>query len=191
MMNTSINMAQSARLPTTWESLCDRYNVGEVFDYLYFWSHRGSGLGPHCLSQWYPAPMRVDGQLYPTAEHFMMAEKARLFGDRAAQAQILAAPNPGAAKELGRKVAGFDEAVWNAERFAIVVRASREKLAQHPDLLAWLRGTQSQVLVESSPYDRIWGIGLTAHEDAARNPNLWRGLNLLGFALMVARDELS
>lgn len=118
----------------------------------------------------------------------MMAEKAALFGDEATRRRILDAPNPGAAKVLGREVRGFDDAVWVAHRYGIVVRGTAAKFAQSPDLGAFLRATDTRVLVEASPVDRIWGIGLARDDERAGNPLRWRGLNLLGFALMEVRD---
>jgi ribA/ribD-fused uncharacterized protein len=121
----------------------------------------------------------------------MMAAKARLFDDEDLLDQILVAPSPGAAKALGRRIRGFDEAVWEAHRFDIVVRASTAKFGQHPDLRDYLLGTAGRVLVEASPVDRIWGIGLTADDPEAPEPARWPGLNLLGFALMQARAALA
>lgn len=120
----------------------------------------------------------------------MMAEKARLFGDSNIRNLILSAGSPGAAKSLGRKVAGFEEAAWVAERFEIVVRGNEAKFSQHYLMKEFLRTTGSKVLVEASPPDRIWGIGLALDDDRATKPNLWNGLNLLGFALMEVRHRL-
>jgi ribA/ribD-fused uncharacterized protein len=131
----------------------------------------------------------VEGQRYPTAEHFMMAEKAALFGDQATRTMVLQAPNPGAAKALGRQVRGFDEATWLENRFSIVARANKAKFAQNPELSLFLKQTGTRVLVEASPIDRIWGIGLAQDDEKVNNPTLWRGLNLLGFALMQVRDD--
>jgi ribA/ribD-fused uncharacterized protein len=161
--------------------------------YLFFWGHKAppSGeVGKHCLSQWWPAPFAVGSALYATAEHFMMAEKARLFADPDAEERILSAPSPAAAKKLGRSVRGFDEARWAAARSEIVVRGSVAKFAQNPELLAFLLDTGDRVLVEASPVDRIWGIGLRGEDARSKNPEQWRGLNLLGFALMEARRQL-
>ena len=160
--------------------------------YLLFWGHtaRGEGVGKECLSQWYPAPFDVDGVRYATAEHWMMAEKARLFGDHHAAARVVAAPHPGAAKQVGREVRGFDAELWEARRFAIVVAGNRAKFAGHPRLRDYLLGTQTRVLVEASPVDRIWGIGLAADDPRATDPLAWDGLNLLGFALMQVRAGL-
>lgn len=162
--------------------------------FLFFWSHRarsGQKIGPHVLSQWYPTPFEVDGVRYPTAEHFMMAEKARLFRDEVTLRDVLAARSPGAAKAAGRRVAAFDETIWAEHRSDIVTRACLAKFGSDVQLRSFLQNTGSRVLAEASPHDRIWGIGLDEqHSDACR-PGRWRGLNLLGFALMEARAELS
>jgi ribA/ribD-fused uncharacterized protein len=162
--------------------------------FLFFWGHTpgASGrLGSECLSQWWPAPFVVDGVRYPTAEHFMMAGKARLFGDEEAREKILAAASPAAAKKLGRTVRGFHEQKWERARFDIVLAGSKAKFGQHPTLTAFLVDTKDRVLVEASPVDRVWGIGLAATSPAASRPEEWRGLNLLGFALMAARRGLA
>lgn len=162
--------------------------------YLHFWGHRtqpGKAVTQACFSQWFAAPFVVDGQAYTSAEHFMMAEKARLFGDGVIRERVLAARSPAEAKALGRQVAGFDEAVWREARFGIVVTANEAKFSQHPDLKAFLLGTGERVLVEASPVDRIWGIGLPANHEDASAPARWRGLNLLGFALMEVRFRLA
>lgn len=172
------------------EDLRSRFNAGKKLKYLFFWGHQPakSGVTAACFSQWYHAPFVVDGARYPTAEHFMMAQKAALFGDPEIRAQVLQAPSPSAAKALGRKVRGFDEATWVANRFSIVVRANTAKFAQNPEMGQFLQQTGSHVLVEASPVDRIWGIGMARDHEKANNPNLWRGLNLLGFALMQVRE---
>lgn len=172
------------------EELRLRHNAGEKIKYVFFWGHQPpkTGVTSSCFSQWYAAPFVVEGQRYPTAEHFMMAEKAALFGDSQTRAEVLLAPNPGAAKALGRKVSGFNEAAWLAQRYTIVVRANEAKFKQNAELGSFLANTGSRVLVEASPVDKIWGIGLARDDEQVNNPNLWRGLNLLGFALMHVRD---
>jgi ribA/ribD-fused uncharacterized protein len=174
------------------EQVRRRYNSGDPsLEFVFFWGHSPShgGLTTSCFSQWYETPFTEDGVMYRTAEHYMMAEKAKLFGDADAYLQILAAPGPKAAKALGRKVRGFSEEVWREHRFEIVTRANRAKFGQHEDLRKFLVQTGSRVLVEASPYDQVWGIGLAREDARAKNPNQWRGLNLLGFALMKVRDE--
>jgi ribA/ribD-fused uncharacterized protein len=167
---------------------------GERVKYLPFWGHRpqrDGGAGPGCLSQWWPSPFTVDGVEYATAEHWMMAGKARLFGDAEAERAAVAAGSPGAAKSVGRTVRGFDEETWRRERFALVVEGSVAKFGHRPELRGYLLGTTGRVLVEASPLDRVWGIGLAADDERAGDPARWRGLNLLGFALMEARARLT
>lgn len=172
------------------EDLVRRYKAGEKLEYVFFWGHQASkkGVTAACFSQWYVAPFEVDGQQYQSAEHYMMAEKAALFGDQQTRARIIEATDPNAAKALGRQVRGFDEALWAQERFAIVVRANEAKFSQNAELGAFLLGTGTRVIVEASPVDRVWGIGLAQDDEKAHRPDRWRGLNLLGFALMQVRE---
>ncbi|MEV5317820.1 NADAR family protein [Streptomyces sp. NPDC052687] len=175
------------------EALVKQVRAGSRVKCLYFWGHRprpDGQIGPSCLSQWWPAPFTANGVEYATAEHWMMAAKARLFGDAEAERRVLAAAHPAEAKKAGRLVRGFDEGVWERERFGIVVEGSVRKFAAREELRHYLLGTGERVLVEASPVDRVWGIGLAADDEAAADPERWRGLNLLGFALMEARDRL-
>ncbi|CAL9294137.1 hypothetical protein SUDANB51_05927 [Streptomyces sp. enrichment culture] len=175
------------------EALIEAVRAGARAKYLHFWGHRprpDGRIGPSCLSQWWPSPFTVDGVAYATAEHWMMAGKARLFEDAAAERAVLAAGHPAEAKKAGRLVRGFDEAIWARERFRIVVEGSVHKFGAHPDLREFLLSTGDRVLVEASPVDRVWGIGLAADDEAAMDPQRWRGPNLLGFALMEARERL-
>src|SRR5262245_26820332 len=131
-------------LPRDLESLQSWVSKGRRVKYLFFWGHqpRPDGrLGPGCLSQWWPAAFTVDGAEYRSAEHYMMAAKARLFGDAPAEQRILAARQPAQAKALGRAVHGFNEQTWERHRFEIVVAASTAKFGQNPDLRAYLAGT--------------------------------------------------
>ncbi len=178
---------------TDREALVGRVRAGERIKYLCFWGHRplpDGRLGPSCLSQWWPSPFTVAGVEYRTAEHWMMAGKARLFEDPDAERRVLAAAHPAEAKKAGRLVRGFDETVWERERFRIVVEGSVHKFASDPALRTFLLNTGDRVLVEASPVDRVWGIGLAADDEAAGDPERWRGPNLLGFALMAARERL-
>lgn len=161
--------------------------------FVYFWGHQppaDGSVGPSCLSQWWPSPFRVEGVTYPTAEHYMMAEKARLFGDEDAVERILASVHPNEVKAIGRAVRNFVGEIWDDRRFGIVVRGNLAKFGQHEDLKSFLLGTRERVLVEASPVDRIWGIGLAASDPKAGDPEAWRGLNLLGFALMDVRERI-
>ncbi|WP_242587362.1 NADAR family protein [Streptomyces sp. MST-110588] len=180
--------------PRSVEELVAAASAGERHKYVFFWGHtprRDGSLGPSCFSQWWPSPFTVDGVRYATAEHWMMAGKARLFGDPEAERRALDAKHPKQAKDAGRSVRGYDEETWQQHRFDLVVEGSVHKFGQDPALRDYLLGTGSRVLVEASPLDRIWGIGLAADDERADSPQRWLGLNLLGFALMEARQRLA
>ncbi|MBB5891157.1 NADAR domain-containing protein [Kutzneria kofuensis] len=175
------------------EDLVRAEAAGQRLKYVYFWGHeprRDGRIGASCLSQWWPAEFTVDGLTFPTAEHYMMHRKALLFGDEDTAARILRARHPNEAKTLGREVRGYDNEVWDANRFDVVVAGNLAKFGQHALLCRYLLGTSDRVLVEASPLDRIWGIGLTADDDRAASPSTWLGANLLGFVLMAVREQL-
>jgi ribA/ribD-fused uncharacterized protein len=142
------------------------------------------------FSQWYRCNFIVDDQPFICAEQFMMHGKAVLFGDPDVAAEILAADHPKTHKALGRKVKNFDGGVWERERLRIVKAGNRAKFTQNEELLATLLATQGTTLVEASPYDKIWGIGLAEGDPRAQDPSTWRGQNLLGYVLTELRDEL-
>lgn len=180
--------------PASTADLITLMAAGTRVRFLHFWGHRpgpGGSIGTGCLSQWWPVEFTVGGVTFASAEHYMMWSKAQLSGDTATAARILTVAHPNEAKTLGREVRGFDETTWKRARFDIVVTGSVAKFGQHPDLRAFLAGTGDRILVEASPLDRIWGIGLAASDASADEPARWRGLNLLGFALMRARTILA
>lgn len=189
----SCDARMDGETPLSVAVLLRKIEAGWSPRYLCFWGHEprtGKAAGPWLLSQWWPCEFWVDGVIYPSAEHYMMAEKARLFGDADALSRILAAPSPAAAKALGRKVKNFVRGVWDVHGFEIVTRGSAAKFGQNGALLAYLLATSDKVLVEASPVDRIWGAGVAADDPRAEMPTEWLGTNLLGFALMKARDLL-
>ena len=167
---------------------------GVKIKYLFFWGHsprKDGSIGKSCFSQWWVAPFTVDGTFYKTAEHWMMAEKARLFNDNDNLKEILKSNSPMEAKKWGRKVEGFSQEQWNKHKYEIVKQGNLHKFSQNPDLKEFLLNTKRRVLVEASPRDRIWGIGMGQSNANSENPSLWRGENLLGFALMEVRDKLN
>jgi hypothetical protein len=175
------------------DGLKAKYDQNERLKYLFFWGHqpaRDGSTRKSCLSQWWEQEFTVENIVYQTAEHWMMAQKALLFGDEEIHGKILLAKTPGEAKDLGRRVRNFDQQVWADHRCAIVVAGNYHKFSQDDALREFLLGTQSRILVEASPVDRIWGIGLTGDQPEAQNPYTWQGLNLLGFAQMEVRDKL-
>ena len=166
---------------------------GRKREFCLFWGHHPSKDGSitkSCLSQWWMEDFytMVDSYLY--MEQYMMAGKAQLFGDEERRKDILACSDPKQIKALGRKVQGFDQAVWDKFKYSIVLNGNWCKFSQNRELREFLLSTGNSVLVEASPYDRIWGIQLSADAPEAQNPFRWRGENLLGFALMEVRDEL-
>lgn len=150
----------------------------------------GKLVGKGCLCQWWDSPFEVDGIRYQTAEHYMMAEKARLFGDHAMAAKIAQSKDPSDAQYLGRKVQGYDDSVWVAARFDIVVQGNYYKFLQHPELRDYLLATGNSILVSANPTDSVWSIGYDEDHPYVSQPERWRGANLLGFALMQVRAQL-
>ena len=172
----------------------DKFDRGERLKYVFFWGHHPSATGEttkSCFSQWYECEFTVDGVKYHTAEQYMMAQKALLFGDSAVYDEIMAASHPKQFKTLGRKITPFDEATWNSHKKDIVVCGNLAKFSQNTAMGEFLLGTGNRILVEASPYDKIWGIGRAASDDNIENPHTWRGENNLGFALMEVRDMLA
>lgn len=91
---------------------------------------------------------------------------------------------------MGRKVKNFDPDIWNEHKYGIVKKGNFLKFSQNERFKEFLLSTDNKILVEASPYDTIWGIGMLETDPNAKNPAQWNGENLLGFALMEVRDEL-
>lgn len=159
-------------------------------DFLFFWGHRPKNkniVDKSCLSQWYVAPFVVDGKEFKTCEHWMMYQKAVLFKDIKKANSILKAETPKEAKRLGRRVKNFEEDIWDNNKYAIVVKGNAYKFNQNKKLKNFLVNTGHRELVEASPYDTIWGIGLKQDDPRARYKEQWKGANLLGKALVDVR----
>lgn len=172
----------------------EKFRKKEKLKYMFFWGHTPSADGTitkSCFSQWYNCRFTVDGTEYRTAEQYMMSQKALLFGDEKINAEIMKAGHPKEFKALGRRISGFDEKIWNDNKTDIVIRGNYAKFSQNPELKDFLLGTNKRVIVEASPYDKIWGIGMSADNSSVNNPLQWQGENLLGFCLMEVRDMLA
>ena len=174
------------------QSIINRNDAGELLEFVFFWGHHAkpNQVTKACFSQWFPCFFEADGTTYNCAEQYMMAEKARVFGDDETRYKILASSDPKVIKELGREVKNFTVDKWVAVSKDIVVKGNLHKFAQNPQLLQFLQDTGNKVLVEASPYDLIWGIGMRESDKSVNNPHNWKGQNLLGFALMEVRDVL-
>jgi ribA/ribD-fused uncharacterized protein len=155
-------------------------SYGESF--FFFWKNRSP------FSNWFMRDFRMDGILFNCAEQAMMYEKAMLFNDQERAMMILMEKFPSKQKALGRQVVGFDNEVWVSNREPIVKRILHEKFSQNEDLLVELLKTEGRTLVEASPVDNIWGIGLAEDDDRARDRSNWLGLNLLGKLLTEVRS---
>lgn len=192
---TIMNAAALASLAHTVEDLLAAIATGERPTYLHFWQlepgSTAADLGAACLSQWWTAPIEQFGIEFPAAEHYMMWRKAVLFGDDDAAEEILATPTPAGAKAIGRRVRGFSEDLWLEHRWKIALAATFAKFTSDRELGHYLLTTGDAVIAEASPVDTIWGIGLAEDHSAATDPARWRGLNLLGFALMEVRTLLT
>jgi ribA/ribD-fused uncharacterized protein len=142
------------------------------------------------LSQWAPSPFTLDGVQYSTAEQYMMAMKADYFGDDDAKAKIMATDSPSEQKSIGRMVKNFNAEAWNAVSRGFVYKANIAKFTQNQWCMDELIRTGDLEIVEASPYDPIWGIGLDANDPRAQDKTQWRGTNWLGEVLMKVRKDL-
>ena len=175
------------------ENLIKDFNSKKKLKFLFFWGHTENGdeITKACFSQWYSCKFVVDDITYHTAEQYMMAQKALLFGDNEIFHKIMSSKSPKEYKELGRKIKNFSDSKWNENKYQIVLKGNIAKFSQNEKLKAFLLNTGTKVIVEASPYDKIWGIGLSADQENIENPLTWNGENLLGFALMEVRDLIS
>ena len=158
--------------------------------FVFFWKPNAEVVDESCFSQWQPSPFSVDGDEYYCAEQYMMAEKARLFGDEEVEEEIMNTSDPKLMKALGRKVRNFDPQVWDKAKYSIVLNGNYYKFTQNKEMMDFLLSTGDKILVEASPMDTIWRIGLSKDNEKSQNIAAWRGKNLLGFALMEVRDEI-
>lgn len=142
------------------------------------------------FSNWYPCRFRDEvGAGYNCAEQYMMNRKAMLFMDLDSMEKILRSDDPREQKKLGRSVKNFNTAVWNKNAKKIVYNGCKLKFEQNQDLMDELLKTAGTLLVEASPYDRIWGIGLSIDDPWINDPSKWRGTNWLGEVLTELRDD--
>lgn len=181
------------RMMYSLERVQQDFQKGKKTKYLFFWGHQPSKDGTiikTCLSQWWKSEFFIDTDTYCCMEQYMMAEKAKLFKDDEALKEIMESKDPKKIKDLGRQVKNFSEDLWNKKRYTIILNGTYAKFIQNKELREFLIGTKNKILVEASPYDKIWGIGMSADDENIENPLLWKGTNLLGFALMEVRQEL-
>jgi ribA/ribD-fused uncharacterized protein len=150
--------------------------------HVFFWNSE--------LSNWYPAKFRYKGITFANSEQAFMWEKAMFFGDMNAAQLIYKETRPNVAKAIGRKVKGFDAEKWLTASYKIMVDVVYAKFSQNSNLKDVLLSTGDKTIVEASPYDTIWGIGMHWEDDRVLDEKNWRGQNLLGKALMEVREKL-
>ncbi|KAK3097614.1 hypothetical protein FSP39_011425 [Pinctada imbricata] len=153
-------------------------------EYEFFWGNNS------VFSQWYRCVMIIDGIRYSCAEQYMMYQKAILMGDKESAQIILSTQDPREQKRLGRHVKHFKQDLWNKKCQIIVKKGNTEKFRQNQKLAEALIATYPKIIVEASPFDKIWGIGLRSSDKRAKNKKEWKGKNLLGFILTAVRDEI-
>jgi len=187
LINTYI---ENNRVEYSSEKLIEKYNSGKPIEYMFFWKPNAGVVDKGCLCQWQPSQFQVETETYCCAEQYMMARKARLFNNHEISKLIMKYTNPKIIKALGRMIRDFEQEKWDNEKYTIIRDGNYCKFAQNDEMRNFLLSTGDKVLVEASPYDTVWGIGLSENDEKSQNPNTWRGQNLLGFALMEVRDDL-
>jgi len=152
-------------------------------DYWFFWGGE--------FSQWCPSKFTIDETEYNCAEQYMMEQKAKLFGDEEMERKIMETDSPRKQKQFGKQVQGFVKETWENVARDIVKRANIAKFTQNPDLRVAFEVSKGKELVEASPEDTIWGIGLHESDERAWTKETWLGTNWLGEVLMDVREELT
>jgi ribA/ribD-fused uncharacterized protein len=142
-------------------------------------------------SQWCPSPFTIDGVEYNCTEQYMMAKKALLFKDNDAFLKIMSTRHPNEQKAHGRKVKGFDKDKWEAICHDVVYEANLAKFTQNPEMKAELIASGDREIVEASPEDKIWGIGMHETHPDILDKSKWKGTNWLGIAIMKVRKTIN
>lgn len=142
------------------------------------------------FSQWKRCRFCENGIMFTSAEQYMMYHKAVLFDDLEIAKEILRTNHPSDIKKLGRLVKGFNQRIWDENKYRIVLNGNLLKFTQNPGLKVELLETGNRILVEASPYDDVWGIKLSEMDPRRYDPLNWRGKNLLGFALTEVKEVL-
>lgn len=142
------------------------------------------------LSNWYMSDFEIEGINYSSMEQYMMYQKAKYFHDDEMMDVILKTDDPREIKTLGRKVSNFNGNYWNGIRQIVIYEGLIAKFSQNLELKEKLLSTGKFILAECSVSDKIWGIGLSMHDDGRFDISNWKGQNLLGYALMMVREKI-
>lgn len=153
-------------------------------NFTFFWQDK-------YFTQWSTSPfMDLSGLMYNCAEQYMMAQKALLFSDGETFKKIMSTTSPREQKSLGRRVKNFNQTIWDAYSTMIVYDGNLLKFSQNEKHREELLKSEGIFLVEASPYDRIWGIGLRQDDPRAKDMSQWQGQNRLGFVLTKVRETI-
>lgn len=129
---------------------------------------------------------------FGNTEQAFMWQKAMTFRDlKIAQMILETSGDPMGVKHLGRMVKGYDDAIWSSVREQVMLDVNLAKYSQNEYLKTKLLDTDSRILVEASPSDRIWGVGLSENDPDILDEANWDGQNLLGHVLMAVRTALA
>lgn len=142
------------------------------------------------LSNWYLSEFILKDVTFSSMEQYMMYQKAICFKDTDIANKILTTNDVAEIKALGRLVSNYNENYWNGVRQIIVFNGLLAKFSQNEELKAKLKATGNSILAECAVRDRIWGIGLSMKDPDRLDIHKWNGNNLLGYALMMAREQL-
>lgn len=143
------------------------------------------------LSNWYLSRFTYKENHFSSMEQYMMYQKAICFRDEKISSEILATDDVAKIKALGRKVANYDDHVWNGLRQVVVYEGLLAKFSQNEELKSRLLETGDAILAECAVRDKIWGIGLSMTDANRFDRAKWKGQNLLGYALMMVRSKLT
>lgn len=141
-------------------------------------------------SQWYPSKFIIDGIEYNCAEQYMMAKKADLFKDKEHYDLIMDTDDPSWQKAFGRAVKNFNKEEWEKVAKKHVYDANYAKFDQNDELCIELMSYGEKEIVEASPTDKIWGIGLSLDNKDIYDRRLWNGMNWLGETIMKVKNDL-
>jgi len=172
------------------EMIIGRYNSEQDLKFTFFWKTSKGILDEGCFSQWQISHFSFNGIQYSSAEQFMMAHKAITFNDRKTLEKIMNESHPDKIKKLGRQIVNFNSNIWEKLKYSIALIGNYCKFVQNDKMKQILINTGGNIIVEASPNDKIWGVGLDETDSRIKNPNYWEGENLLGFVLMEVRDYI-
>lgn len=175
----------------TTNDICKRYDSGESLRFVFFGechSEFTDSVGKECFSRWYSLAFEIEGKSFFCIEQYMMAEKACFFDDEECERRIMNNNDIEDITLLGQQIKIFDGFLWDNYKKDVIRQGNVAKFADNKELFEFLISTDDAILVEATPYDVVWGIGMREGDQGIDNPHNWKGENILGFTLMKIRD---